>query len=324
MRRLLFLLLVLGCVFARLRRRIGEPHGNAIGQPQIDRHDVARQEFFLAIEPHQPLERLLDIGFRQADVDAVIEPQVPAAFGDENRSAQHPADIGKAVDDGEEIVARALCAFADQKRQAAIAILDERFEDRTVGGNDADGAVLLPERKSLPLGHADLQTVGIKLEHGGVGDPGIGHEPGARRLRIKEQKRGVAGHAGDRQHLFAADFLRAGQRNGGNTETGGVGRLVAGVLQPIDDVGDMAAGDGAVAEGCGQEKNEARKAKSARRQPCDPHAAAFDPLPVSREPRDAIQPIAQRLEIKPTAQPIFSPTLTTRQSVGRRAAPFRP
>ena len=185
-------------------------------------------------------------------------------------------------------------------------------------------AVLLPERESLPLGDADLQTVGIKLEHGRVGDPGIGHEPGARRLGIEEQKRGVAGHAGDGQHLFAADFFRAGQRDGGNAETGGVGRLVAGILQPIDDVGDMAAGDGAVAEGCGQEKNEAGKAEPARRQPCDPHAAAFDPLPISREPRDAIQPIAQRLEVKPTAQPIFSPTRTTRRRIGRRAAPFRP
>ena len=202
-------------------------------------------------------------------------------------------------------MAGALGALADQKRQAAIAILDERLEHRAVGGDHAHGAVLLPQRKSLPLGDADLQPIRIKLEHRRVGDPGIGHQPRPRRFGIEEQQRGVPGHAGDGQDLFAADFLRPGERNGGNAKAGGVGGLVAGVLEPIDDIGDMAAGDGAVAERRDQQKNRTGNAKSAWRQPGDPHAAAVDPRPIRREPGDAIEPVAQRRKIEPSAQPIF-------------------
>ena len=221
-------------------------------------------------------------------------------------------------------MAGALGALADQKRQAAITILDERLEHRAVGGDHAHGAVLLPQRKGLPLGDADLQPIRIKLEHRRVGDPGIGHQPRPRRVGIEEQQRGVPGHAGDGQHLFAADFLRPGERNGGNAKAGGVGGLVAGVLEPIDDIGDMAAGDGTVAERRDQQKNRTGNAKSAWRQPGDPHAAAVDPRPIRREPGDAIEPVAQRRKIEPSAQPIFPRARTARRRIGRRAKRFRP
>ena len=89
-----FFFLLLERLVARLRRRIGEPHRHAVGQPQIDRDDVARQQLFVAIERHQPVERLLDIGFRQAHVDAVVEPQVPAPLGDQDRGAHMPRISG--------------------------------------------------------------------------------------------------------------------------------------------------------------------------------------------------------------------------------------
>src|SRR5690242_6322701 len=60
---------------------IGEPHRDAVGQPQVDRDDVAREELLVAIERRQPVERGGDIELRQADVHAVLEPQVPAALG---------------------------------------------------------------------------------------------------------------------------------------------------------------------------------------------------------------------------------------------------
>ena len=264
------------------------------------------RSFFSRSSADQPVERLLDIGFRQAHVDAAFEPQIPAALERPRyRGAKRRADGGVVVDNGQEIVAGALGALADQKRQAAITILDERLEHRAIGGDHAYGAVLLPQRKGLPLGDADLQAIRIKLQHRRVGDPGIGHQPRPRLVGIEEQQRGVPGHAGDGQDLFAADFLRPGERNGGDAKAGGVGGLVAGVLEPIDDIGDMAAGDGTIAERRNQQKNRTGDAKSAWRQPGDPHAAAVDPRPIRREPGDAIEPVAQRRKIEPPAQPIF-------------------
>ena len=40
--------------------------------------DVARQKLLVAVERDQPVERLLDIRLRQLDIDAVVEPQIPA------------------------------------------------------------------------------------------------------------------------------------------------------------------------------------------------------------------------------------------------------
>ena len=70
----------------------------------------------------------------------------------QDRGAQHRADVGIAVEDGEKILAWRSRAAADDQRQAEIAVLDERFEHRAVGGDDADAAVLLPQREGLPLG----------------------------------------------------------------------------------------------------------------------------------------------------------------------------
>ena len=97
---------------------------------------------------------------------------------------------------------------ADDQRQAAIAILDERLEDGAVFGDDTDASILLPQRKGMTLGDGDLQAVGIKLEHRRVGDPGIRQQPRPRRIGVEEQERRAAGHAGGGEDFFAADFLR--------------------------------------------------------------------------------------------------------------------
>ena len=62
------------------------------------------------------------------------------------------ADVRVAIEKGEEILGLPLGAAADHQRQAEIAVLDERFEHRAVGGDDVDVAVLLPEREGLTLG----------------------------------------------------------------------------------------------------------------------------------------------------------------------------
>ena len=176
-----------------------------------------------------------------------------------------------------------LSAPSDNKRQAKIAILHKRFEDGAVGGDDANAAVFLPERKGLSLGDGDLQAVWVELEHGRIGDPGIRHQPGPRSVGVEEKQRRMPGHAGDGEYLFAADFLRSGERNGRNPKTNRIGALVAGILQPIDDVGDVTAGDGAVTERCSEQQNRSGDAKSRRRrQPRDPGVPPPHPSAVGR------------------------------------------
>ena len=55
-------------------------------------------------------------------------------------------------------------------------------------GDHRDLAVLLPEREGVALGDRDVQPAGIELEHGRLGDPGIGLEP----RRAPARRRGTA------------------------------------------------------------------------------------------------------------------------------------
>ena len=95
-----FLRLVLGRVDARLRGRLREPHRHAIGQPEIDGDDIARDQVLFLVERDQPLQRGRDVGFRQPHVDAVLQPQVPAPFAHQDRGAHEGAqrrDSGRAT-----------------------------------------------------------------------------------------------------------------------------------------------------------------------------------------------------------------------------------
>ena len=258
---------------AGLRRGVGQPHAHTIGQPQIDHGDVARQKFFVMIERDQPVERSHHIGFRQPHIDAVGEPQIPAPLRHQDRGAQLGADIGIAVDDGEEILGRAFRAFADHERQPDIAAFDERFEHRAVGGDDADAAVLLPDGKSLPFGHRDLQAIGIKFQHRRIANPRIGHQPLARGVGVEEQQRSAAGDAGGGEDFLAADFLRAGQRNRGDPEADRIRHRVAGVLEPGDQIGKVLALDDAIAERAREQQHGSRDT-DARRQALEPRTPA--------------------------------------------------
>ena len=174
---------------ARLRGRIREPHRHAVGQPQIDGDDVARDQVLFAVERDQPLQRGRDVGFRQPHVDAVLQPQVPAPLAHQDRGAHEGAQRGIAVEQREEFLGARLGAAPDHQRQLDQARRDIGLEHGAVVGDDRDLPVLLPEREGLALLDADLQLARIELEHGGVGDPGIGLEPFARLLDVEKQQR---------------------------------------------------------------------------------------------------------------------------------------
>ena len=107
----------------------------------------------------QAVERGGDVAFRQLHVDAVGQPQIPAPIRHQDRRAQRRADVRITVDDGEKVPGLPLGVAADHKRQAEIAVLDKGLEHGAVGGDDAEPAVLLPQRKSVTLGDRDLQAV---------------------------------------------------------------------------------------------------------------------------------------------------------------------
>ncbi len=76
----------------------------------------------------------------------------------------------------------------DHQRQPHQPGRDIGLQHRTVLGNDRDAALLLPERKRLPLRETHLQLARIEFQHRRVGNPGIGAQPLAHGRNIKEEE----------------------------------------------------------------------------------------------------------------------------------------
>src|SRR5450631_2549757 len=153
-----FLGLGLFCLLGRLerliaRRRggIGLPYRDAIAQPQIDRHDVARQQFFGQREFDQCGQRLRGLALGKKHFDAVFQMQVPAPLGDQNRGLDRLRDRRIALEQTEKILRRMLGAIADHPRQRGEALRHVAFQHGAVGGDQCKAAVLLPQRERLAL-----------------------------------------------------------------------------------------------------------------------------------------------------------------------------
>ena len=285
---------VLGRIDARLRRSLGEPHGHAIGKPEIDGDDIARDQVLFLVERDQPLQRGRDVGFRQPHVDAVVQPQVPAPLGHQHRGAHGGAQVGIAVEQREKFLCARLGAASDHQRQLDQARRHIGFEHGAVIGDDGHLSVLLPERERLALPDADLQLARIELEHGGVGDPGIALEPFARLLDVEKEQRRRVGNTGGGEHVLAADVMLAGQGDRHDAEAGGIGGGVTHVLKRLNDGRDMIALDGAVGEARENDGDGAGSADAAgparvdeRRPPVHeldetvPRSHALRPLPAT-------------------------------------------
>ena len=187
-------LLVLERLGARLRGRRPRAAPSR-GRQAADRSTTMSRvsSFFSRSSATSRSSALLDVGFRQPHVEAVLAAAGSSAARRPGSTARTCSRIvGIAIEQREEVLGARLGAAADHQRQphqrAASTI---GLEHGAVVGDDGDAAVLLPEREGLALGDGDLQLAGIELEHGRVGDPGIGLEPLARRLDIEEQQRGA-------------------------------------------------------------------------------------------------------------------------------------
>ena len=136
------------------------------------------------------------------------------------------------------------------------------------GPNDTNGASMTTSAADGGAGGvteaADAQASGIKLEHGGVGDPRIGQEPRAGAAGVEEQQRGTAGDPGKAENVLAAYLLFAGKRDLGDAEACAVRRAVADVLHRGGDFAAMAAFHRAVAA-AGEDERDRRGGSGAAR-----------------------------------------------------------
>src|SRR5207249_9282705 len=141
-------------------------------------------EPLVAIERNEPVEGGRHVGFRQADIEIVPELQVPAPLGDEHAAADLLAERRIAIEQGEKIPGLGLGAASDHEREGGESRIARRADHGAVGGDQAELAGELPERKRLAFPYPDLEPVREELADRSVRDPRNRLEPRACRLDI--------------------------------------------------------------------------------------------------------------------------------------------
>ena len=155
------------------------------------------------VELDQRVERMRRCRLRQADVDAVLEHDVPPPFGDQHGGVQLVADRRILVEQRQEILGPGSAPTPTTSGRLVNGCAGEGLDHGAVVGNHLDLAVTLPQREGVAFGDRDVQPARIKLEHGGVGDPGIGLKPRPRLVGVEEQQRGPPGDAGGGEDVVA-------------------------------------------------------------------------------------------------------------------------
>jgi len=261
---------------ARLGRRIGKLHRHAIRQPEIDDGDVAARQLVVALEPGQPIERLVDIEFRQPHFDAIAQPQVPAPVGDQHRRPHIVAQRREPIEQCEEFPGAQLRAVAHHQRKVRIGRRHVRLEHGAVTGDHPDPARLLPQGERFALGDRDHQAIGQQLLDGRFRDPGIGLEAGAGIGDIEEQERGASGYAGGGENFLAAEMVLPRQRHRRDIEADDIRRHVADIAEKIEHHVGVAATHGAIARAHGDDRYGSREPGTPR-QPRKPIRHAVEP-----------------------------------------------
>ena len=177
-------------------------------------------------------------------------------------------------------------------------------------GDNLDLAVALPEREGVALGHRDMQPARVELEHGGIGNPGIGLEPRPRLAGVKEQQRRPPGDAGRCQNVLAAQPTLTSKGNRGDAEARQIGDGVAEVAEFRHDHRQMPAADGAIG-GTRHDERQRRGDAGTTRQP--PRLAGPTPAQGAHE-----LDVADELQVQRNAHSgAHAPGL--RRRAGRRA-----
>ena len=210
--------------------------------------------------------------FGELHLDAVLHVQRPAPAGDEDPGFDARSEIAEARKKTVVFGHANLRSLAHHERQSQEFFIVQFVDDFSVGVDDVDRPVLLPQGVWLTFLDRDDQPVRIKLEHPGALDQRQLHHLPAH-LGSVEKRQGVAGaYAGGGQHVGLGHFLVPGDGDGRNLEADGAGDDVAkgsvlrdefGVASPLQEAGaadqreERRDGDEADA-GPGQENGEAR------------------------------------------------------------------
>ena len=102
---------------------------------------------------------------RQAHVHAVVHLERPAPPGDERACADAALERARGFEQREIILVAGVGALAHHEGQVEIALVLHQVDDRAVGRDDEQFAVVLPERMRLALGERDDEFVRIELAH---------------------------------------------------------------------------------------------------------------------------------------------------------------
>ena len=157
-------------------------------------------------------------GFRQLDVDARFQPQIPPPLADQNACFDARLQFVHSLEQGDELAHPPVRALADDEGQAGVSAVADLVDRRAVGCDRVDVAVLLPDGVGRPLDDVDHDLVRVEFAHARLFDQRIGLEPRPRLGDVEERKRFAEVDASDRQDPALAHVGRAGDRDNFDAE----------------------------------------------------------------------------------------------------------
>ena len=191
---------------ASCERRTNARPGTRKSTARMSRSRYAR----LAFQAQKRRDRGFRIGFRQLDVDARFQSEIPAPLADQDASFDAGLQFVHRFQESDELPRPPVRAFSDDKGQIGIAAVGDFVDRRAVGRDRAHVAILLPDAVGGPLDDVDHDLVRVELAHARLFHERIGLEPRSRLGDVEERKRARRSDAGDRQDSGLAHVRRAG------------------------------------------------------------------------------------------------------------------
>ena len=189
-------------------RILGQAHEHPARNPEIERQHVLVQDPGLALKPEKLGDRSLGIVFRQLDVDAGLQPQIPPPLTDQHARLDARLQFVHRIEQLDIFAHPRVRAFADDERQIGVTAVGDLVDRRPVGRDRADVSVLLPDGVGGALDDVDDDLVGVKLADARLFDQRIGFEPRLRLGHVEKRQRPAGVDACDRQDPGLAHMRR--------------------------------------------------------------------------------------------------------------------
>ncbi len=144
-----------------LARRSGvDPQHHPIGQPQIDRLDIALQQAVRPFERRQAGPRGAGVFLGQQHVDRIVDPQVPAAVVDPDRGGNPRGKLGLVRQHVDERGGMARGIVADHRRQPGKTAEVGDRDHRPLAIDQLLLAAVLPYRERVAFDQPDHEGAG--------------------------------------------------------------------------------------------------------------------------------------------------------------------